>query len=183
MREVLLANNTTARPVLYILCGLPFSGKTTLARHLVDRLGFASVSIDQIRLARGFTWSEDEKVSPEQWREIFEQSFRETEDNLRRGISVLYDSANQDRFSRDRLRAVARRGHFLTCVIFLDVPITVLRQRWERNRISKERFDLPERFFQAALDTFESPTEDEHVIRYDQLTPIDEWIKSNFERP
>jgi adenylate kinase family enzyme len=33
---------------LYILCGLPFAGKTTLAKELVKRFGFVHIGIDQI---------------------------------------------------------------------------------------------------------------------------------------
>lgn len=33
-------------PRLYILCGLPFSGKTTLAKKLEKRLGFVLIDID-----------------------------------------------------------------------------------------------------------------------------------------
>jgi predicted ATPase len=34
-----------SKPTLYILCGLPFSGKTTLARALADRCGFVHTEV------------------------------------------------------------------------------------------------------------------------------------------
>ena len=37
-----------SEPTLYILCGLPFAGKTTLAKELVKHFGFVHIDIDQI---------------------------------------------------------------------------------------------------------------------------------------
>lgn len=36
------------KSTLYILCGLPFSGKTVLTKKLIEKLGYASVNIDDI---------------------------------------------------------------------------------------------------------------------------------------
>lgn len=44
------------KPTLYILCGRPYSGKTTLARELARRFGFEIVSMDKIM--------EQEKLDP-----------------------------------------------------------------------------------------------------------------------
>ncbi len=40
-------------PRVYILCGLPFAGKTTLARTLAQHLDLPRVSIDEINGERG----------------------------------------------------------------------------------------------------------------------------------
>ncbi len=109
------------KPTLYILCGLPFSGKSRLARELSQRFGFPIVSIDTIRENRGFSWEENEKVTIEDWKSIFEESYQVTLSLLRSGKNVLYDSANQDRVSRDKLRSLVAEGGFPTKVIFLDV--------------------------------------------------------------
>src|SRR5258707_7365859 len=106
-------------PVLYIMCGLPFSGKTTLAQTLSRRFRFPLVAIDTIREERGFTWEDNAKVTVEDWKGIFHESYKRTLEYLEERKSVLYDSANQDRVSRDRLRDLAQSGNFTSKVILV----------------------------------------------------------------
>jgi len=40
--------------MLYILTGLPYSGKTTLTKELVKRFGFSSVSMDDVMDEKGY---------------------------------------------------------------------------------------------------------------------------------
>src|SRR6266852_5406016 len=117
-------------PTLYIMCGLPFSGKTVLAQKLSDRFGFPIVGIDNIREERGFSWEENAKVTAEDWKAIFDESYERTLAYLKERQSVIYDSANQDRVSRNRLRSLAQRGKANSKVILVDVPEDEIRQRW-----------------------------------------------------
>lgn len=43
------------RATLFILCGLPYSGKSTLAKELVSCLGFKAVSMDEVMDKKGYT--------------------------------------------------------------------------------------------------------------------------------
>lgn len=167
-------------PTLYIMCGLPFSGKTVLTKELVSRLGFEYVNVDEIKFAHGFEWKEDSDITLKEWEKIFDESYQESLDYLHKGKSVVYDCANQDRASRDKLRKVAAEGNFPTKVIWLDISEEVVRERWSKNKTTKERFDLPERLFQSAIDTYQRPTEDENVIKFNLSTNLEEWIKANF---
>lgn len=169
------------KPTLYIFCGLPFSGKTVLTKKLTEKLGFASVNIDDIKFAHGYEWADDDRVPDEAWDKIFQESFDKTLEYLTQGKSVLYDCANQDRFSRDRLRGVATKGDFLTKVIHVDTPVTTVRERWLKNKTTKERFDLPEKIFQEAIDSYEPPTEDENTIVYNPSEVAEEWIEKHFD--
>ncbi len=169
------------KPTLYILCGLPFSGKTTLVSKLSKSLRYPIVSIDDIRFERGFEWS-NKPLSDTQWKDIFEESYNRTLSYLKEGKSVLYDSANQDRASRNRLKAVVVSDKFPAKVILLDVDVEVVRKRWLKNQSAKEqkRFHIPKIFFQQALDAFERPTEDENVVIYNQSMDLKQWINENF---
>jgi len=167
-------------PVLYIMCGLPFSGKTVLAQTLSRRFGLPIVGIDNIREERGFTWEENVKVTAEDWKAIFDVSYERTLAYLKERKSVIYDSANQDRISRDRLRNLAQRGKSIAKVILVDVPEGEIRKRWLNNQATKERFHLPEKYLQAAIDTFEKPTEDENVITYRQSIDLETWTADKF---
>lgn len=162
------------KPTLYIMCGLPFSGKTILAQKISDKLGYPIVSIDTIREEHGFTWEENEKVIAKDWEEIFNESYSTTSKHLKSGQSVIYDSANQDRISRDKLRKLAEKSNANTKVIFLDVHEEEIRRRWAENQVTKERFHLPEKYLQAAIDTLEKPLISENVVNYNQNMNLNE---------
>lgn len=166
-------------PILYILCGLPFSGKTILAKKLAEKFGFEQVSIDEIRFAHGFPW-EDSKITAKDWQKIFDESYQRTQEFLQNGKSVLYDSANQDRVSRDRLRKLAKEVGVAAKVIWLDIPLEIIKKRYKENTITQERFHLPEKFFNMAVNTYEVPKKDENVIRYTNAMDFNVWAEENF---
>ncbi|MDO8713309.1 MAG: AAA family ATPase [Polynucleobacter sp.] len=116
-----------------------------------------------MREARGFSWEDNERVTQEDWAEIFAEVYRRLSHHLKAGQSIIYDSANQDRASRNELRSLAAKHHCDTQVIFLDVPLKTIMERWQQNQLTKERFHLPKKWLQAAIDTLQKPTPDENV--------------------
>ena len=50
---------------LYLLCGMPFSGKTTLGKHLTAKLNAFYISLDEINHSRGLFGGEG--ISIEEW--------------------------------------------------------------------------------------------------------------------
>lgn len=180
LAESILDGANMLEPILYIMCGLPFSGKTTLAQALTRQLGFPIVGIDNIREERGFSWEDNAKVTAEDWKSIFNESFERTLAYLKDHKCVIYDSANQDRASRDRLRNLAQTGNFNSRVIFVNVPEDEIKRRWLKNQETNERFHLPEKYLQAAIDTFEKPADDENVVVYNPNIDLDTWIADTF---
>ncbi|MEK7180416.1 MAG: ATP-binding protein [Patescibacteria group bacterium] len=167
-------------PKLYIFCGLPFSGKTILAKEILKKEVLVFVSIDDIKFAHGFTWSEDENISAEEWKKIFDESYQKSLEALKAGKSVLYDSANQSKVSRDKLREIAKEASAKTKVIFMNIPEKIVRERWADNKNSRKRFHLPERFFNAAFSNYEPPTPDENLIIFNLKDDVNEWVGENF---
>ena len=150
------------QPTLIIMCGLPFSGKTVLAKKISQKRDISVVSIDEIREERGFSWEDNDRVTAADWSSIFDEAYRLLTHELDDGRSVIYDSANQDRASRDELRALALAHNARTELIYLDVPLTTIMQRWQENQKTKARFHLPKKWLQAAINTLEPPTPEEN---------------------
>lgn len=147
-------------PVLYIMCGLPFSGKSTLAQKMYEENGWKIVSIDHIKAKKGLrdTWK---GMNVSDWRDIFAEAEHQTENELCKGRSVIYDSTNHTKQSRDKLRRIAKKCKCTSRVIFADVSPKTAKSRWMTNKDSNKRMDLPEWAFQAVIRDWESPTKDE----------------------
>jgi len=156
------------RPTLYIMCGLPYSGKTTFAQTFSEQSGFPLVSIDDIRESLGFFWGKHEATSAD-WKKIFKEVEAELTTHLQADRSVIYDSANHDKASRETFRALAKNLHCDVKVVFLDTPLEVIESRRKANLMSNERAHIPDEFYTSALETFEPPTTEENVVRAEQL--------------
>ena len=165
-------------PCIYILCGLAFSGKTTLAKALVQRLGLSRVSIDEINTARG-VGLDNAWISPEDWDLTYAESYRQLDEHLRAGHSVIYDAGNFNRAERDKARAIAACNDAGSLVIYVTTPEAVARARWQHNRFTHERNDIRDDYFEIGLQMFEPPTTGEHMLLYSNEQNVDAWIEEN----
>ena len=73
---------------LLILCGHPFSGKTTLAQAIVNQYDLAFVNLDEINRSRG-VGIKGKPMTPRLWKETYELGFKETKKLLQGGKSVV----------------------------------------------------------------------------------------------
>jgi predicted kinase len=169
------------KPCLYIFCGFPFAGKTTLAKALVGALGINRVAIDDINNERG-VWDDERGLSAEEWTNTYNEAYHRIGAFLNRGESVIDDSANFTRELREHLRDLAQRYDACTMVIYVDIPFSEAQRRWQENRQTAVRADVRDEDFAHVLEHFEPPTEDEQVLRYDGTIPVEEWIGLIFFR-
>ena len=66
-----------SQPYVYLLCGLPFAGKTTLAKALEDWLGVTRVALDEINTKTGFG-NEETGLSPEEWTATYQEAYHQS---------------------------------------------------------------------------------------------------------
>src|SRR4029079_3355962 len=94
---------------LYLLCGLAFSGKSTLAAALSRLTGAVVVSLDEINASRGLYGGMG--IPDEDWGRTHTEALSLVEAALRAERSVVVDDTNCFRFLRDNYRQIAdRRG-------------------------------------------------------------------------
>ena len=165
-----------SQPYVYLLCGLPFAGKTTLAKALEDWLGVTRIAVDEINTERG-VWNEETGLAPEEWTATYQEAYHRMATVLSRGESVIDDSTNFTREQRDRVRSIAEQFHAHPLVIFVDVPVPEVLRRWQENRHTPMRGDVRDEDFAEVLDHFDSPTPDEHVLCYDGTMPVGDWVR------
>jgi len=81
------------KPTHYLLVGLPYSGKSTLAQELVKLGNFVHVNIDQLKWDRGYTEVGDDDVPDRVWNEIFAEADDLLVSHLQAGRNVANEYA------------------------------------------------------------------------------------------
>ena len=166
-----------AKPTLYIMCGLPFSGKTTLARAIADQRGCVHLDLDTLANREGFF--PEEGIDDKQWSRLFSEAHQSLAALLSSGSSVVFDAVNYDRVGRDRLRAIAQQNGSAVYVIYTKLTIQELEQRRHANRDNRQRPNVREKDFVELVRDFEVPAAEENLLVYEGARPVAEWIHSN----
>ena len=117
---------------LYILSGLPGTGKTTMAQQMARQFNAMHLRIDTIE--QGLRDLCHFEVAGEGYR----LAYRIAKDNLRLGLSVIADSVNPWKLTRDEWQAVA-------CDIgaaFVNIEMICSDKREHRRRIGARESDI-----------------------------------------
>lgn len=159
------------QPTLIVMCGLPFAGKSTLARELAATAGAAHVEIDRINMDRAAGLNGAE-IDADTWATTYAEAFRQIERHLVAGRSVIFDATNYTRRQRDDARAIADAHGARSAIIHVIVVEGEARRHWLANRATGERNDVRDEDFLNVVARFEPPGDDEGtVIRFDGRTP------------
>ena len=102
------------------MCGLSFSGKSTIARNLADRLGATVISLDAINEERGLHGGQG--IPLEEWRATNDFAHERTERLLRNGVDVVVDDTSSPRFLRDEWREIADAVAARFELVYVPVP-------------------------------------------------------------
>ena len=136
---------------LLALCGLPASGKTTLARALRETLASSGsleiVSTDQ--------WRDQDYYSnfvPENEHIVRQRALDRTTKKLLRGISVIHDDTNYYSSMRHELYVIAKENRCVFGIVHVSTPLEVALS-WNRSRDDA----LPEPVIVKIAQSFEPP--------------------------
>ena len=147
---------------VYMLCGLPGSGKTVRAEELEAAGAGVLLNADSWVCQ---LYPEDPEAAARDERKflVHDVQWELVERLLASGISVILDWGVWSREERDQIRERGRELGATVETIFLDVPLETLHER-----IAERNLDLPPGTFRISpqeLDewagVFEPPTEDE----------------------
>jgi predicted kinase len=153
-----MAAGNGRQPRLVLLCGLPASGKTTLARELADAYGAVRLNPDE--------WESALDVDPfdEAFQDRLEAQFWElTQRLLVLGTSVVLEWGFWARSERDEKREAARRLGVAVELRFLDAPYDELLSRVAA-RHAAGGIAITESHMERYQGTFEPPTDDELAL-------------------
>lgn len=122
-------------PTLIALCGLPGTGKSSIARELARQTGAMWVRIDSLEQAIRASGLVSGELNDAGYR----AGYAVAQDNLRLGRDVIADSVNPWRLTRDAWRA-AGAGAGATV---LEVEIVCSDEDEHRRRVETRAVDVP----------------------------------------
>jgi predicted kinase len=144
-------------PRLIIVCGLPGSGKTTLAKVLEDRLRGVRFSPDEWMDSLSLDIYDEErrgKIEALQWK--FGQEL------LALGLTVIIEWGTWGRSERDALRLGARALGAAVELHYLSVPPNVLFERIQRRGLEKPPIERDA--LNRWTEIFQEPTPEEMAL-------------------
>ena len=92
--------------MLYLVCGLPGTGKSTVARELERLTGGVVLRTDEIRKRI----LSDPKYTPEEKQKVYDALFRTAESLLRMGKDVILDATFYKRGNREDAKKLAENA-------------------------------------------------------------------------
>lgn len=152
-----------AAPALFLLCGLPGSGKTTLARQLEREQNGVRLNLDEWTVPL-FGQHMAREVFDARVAHIKALQWNLAERLLRLGVNVVLDWGFWQREERWEYRRRAEAVGAAVALYFLDIPKEeLLRRLGERNaNLPEGTFELDEVALTLFESRFERPTEDEN---------------------
>ncbi|MEM7125127.1 MAG: AAA family ATPase [Chloroflexota bacterium] len=162
---------------LYLMCGLAFSGKTILAKSIVQHLDAGYISLDDINKERGLGFG-GQGIPVEEWEKNHQVAIHRLRAMMPNGRDLVLDDTNCLRQLRDRFRRVADEYRYHTIVVYLDIPLQTITQRMAHNELNPKRDSVDSYIFHNLVSMFEWPDEDEAVLTFGETTETDIWIRS-----
>lgn len=168
-----------SNPTLYLMLGLPGAGKTTASKIIHDLTGAVHLWADHERreLYGVPTYSHQENM------DLYEQLNRETEQLLKDGRSVIYDTNFGFLKDRQLMRHIAEKHHAQVALIWVVAPADLSRRRatdsTERQPtrvLGDDNGNMPLQKFEHIRASFEAPTDQEQYIQLDGTKITKEYV-------
>jgi predicted kinase len=174
-----MAETNTFGPQLLIVCGLSFSGKSTLGKAISERFGYEEVDVDETKINLYGQRTQDEDLVPEDWARIYTETDQLIENLLKSGKSVLDASRNFSKTERNIVKSIADKAGVPLITVYVDTPEQMARQRLLENRRKPTRREVTDKDFEDVIRAMEPPTADEHPLIFHHFNEIDGWLFEN----
>ncbi len=158
--------NKSQKPILLFTLGFPGSGKTHFARRFAEDYRYFHLSSDRLRLEI----FPKPTFRPQEQAVVFRTMDYVTEELLRRGVSVIYDSNCNRREYRRRLRDIAKKCVARYLLLWFRSPVPLALRRLRARREIKTRYlqkyhrPIPDQVLFSQKDEIEEPRRETHVI-------------------
>ncbi len=161
-------------PAIVAMSGLPFAGKSTLARALTERLGATLIEVD--RLVEGREGLPEGPIPDRLWFAAYRRAESLVRAELAAGRRVVYDGVNFRWVQREKLRRLARDFGQRMLIVHVTTPLAANLARQQANRTHPTRPSVDRETFEMVRDRFEPPRPGEWAVSYDGSEPVDAWL-------
>lgn len=155
------------KPILFILSGEAFSGKTTVANMLLEKFGAKIIGRDIVYFALDKFLNLEQTPNKDEdslWTNLWPIALQGVKNQLLLGNNVVYDDNCLRLHQREELRNIAKEVDVTVTLIYLATSSETIKERKERNKITNERHDVPSSWMEEEAVLFERPTQDENPI-------------------
>lgn len=156
------------KPVVYLLCGLPGSGKTSYADNLVNEKGLTKISIDDELISRFGVVGSDYPCEQhrENKKEVMKNVKEQTANHVRSGISLVLDFGVWRKSDRDYFRSlVEENGGKLKLVYFkANKDLLIKRLKIRNVKENGAQMSVDESGLDVAFAVFEEPSGESEII-------------------
>lgn len=159
---------------MFLMCGVTFSGKTTVAKRIASEFGCDYLSLDDINEERDL-WA-GHGIPVEEWERTHGIALMRLSDRLDKGVCVVVDDTNNLRWLRDRFRAAAGEDGHEVVLVYVVAPIEDIRKRMAHAERTGERRLVADEVFEEHVASFEEPTSDESPIVYRSGEDVNELL-------
>jgi predicted kinase len=154
------------KPTLYLLCGLPGAGKTTLAKRLEQEAPALRLTVDEW-MTPLYGPSICEPNTLDRWNDAHDRvekmQWQIAERALSLGVNVVLDFGVWAREEREVFRTRAAALGARSELIFLDQPLDVLKERVKARNQTPEQaaYPITEDHLDQWHSFFQPPAQDE----------------------
>ncbi|GCE12402.1 AAA family ATPase [Tengunoibacter tsumagoiensis] len=166
---------------LYLMCGAPFSGKTTLAKHIAERMRANYISLDDLMRQRGLDLTYPQPI--EEWEKTHQQCIQLLHSLMQQEQNIVLDDTNFLRWLRDRFRSVAIEHQYPVVTVYIDIPVVELERRRQQALATQERNYLVDENFYPVIEQFEIPDHTENTIIFDTTSYLLDWMNKYIPSP
>lgn len=118
---------------LFILMGIPCSGKSTYAKKFFCESNTIIISTDEIRKELTGTYKYSQKTN----NAVFETAKSRVEYYLSRNFNVYFDATNTKKSSRKNFIDISKKHHSKVVCIVLNTPLEICKKRNSKRKIDR----------------------------------------------
>jgi len=152
--------------VLYLLCGIQGSGKTTYAKLNKEKLNAEVISTDYIR----------KNYQPIEEKDVFPTAYKLTSEYLNKGQNVIFDATNINKEVRNKniteIKKMVNNEIDIIC-LFLNTNVEVCKSRVEVRNTKNGEIFIPLDVIENYSQKIEIPSQDEG---FKEIIIIDNYL-------
>lgn len=160
--HIKLPDETTSKPVLILMTGLPGTGKSFVSRRIQQNLPSVIVQTDFVRK----TLFPRPRYTAEESALVYRTSHAIINSLLRRGYRVIFDATNLVESKREFVCRIAERAGATVIIVRTVAPREVVFERFEQRKQGAEVEDLSD----ADAAIYERLRAEEQPIRRNHFT-------------